>query len=84
MLSNLRCLTTIVLFTYPDAVELLTWIGDLGCNQPISSIVLRSGTISWAVVKSAANSASAADAITVFITRAMDNTGPLVLGMGSF
>ena len=33
---------------------------------------------------SAANSASAADAITLFITHAMDNTGPLVLGMGSF
>ena len=35
-------------------------------------------------MKSAANSNFAADAITDFITRAMDNTGPLVLGMGSF
>ena len=35
-------------------------------------------------MKSAANSASAADDITVLMFRAMDNTGPLVCGMGSF
>ena len=71
-----------MLSTYPVAVELPTWIGDFGCSQPISLSVLLSGIIYWAVVKSAANSASAADAITVLINRAIDNTGPLVLGMG--
>ena len=35
-------------------------------------------------MKSAANSASAADAITVLTTCAIDNTRPLVLGIGSF
>ena len=75
---------TIVLLTYPVSVELSTWIGNFGCGKPISLRVFHSGTISLAVVKSAANSASAADAITVLITRAIDNTGPLVLGMGSF
>ena len=73
-----------MLLTYPAAVELSTWIGNFGCGQPISLRVLRRGAISWAVVNRAANSASAADAITVLITRAIDNTGPLVLGIGSF
>jgi len=84
MSSKLRQQTTIVLLTYLLAVELNTWIGNFGCGQPISSRVLRSGTISWAVVNSAANSASAADAITVLITCVIDDTGPLVLGIGSF
>ena len=73
-----------MLLTNPVPVDLSTWIWDFGCDQPISSRVLRSGTISWAVVKSAANSASAADAITLFITHAIDNTGPLICGIGSF
>ena len=73
-----------MLLTYPAAVELSTQIGNVGCSQLISSRVLRSGTISWAVVNSATNSASAADAITVLITCTIDNTGPLVLGLGSF
>ena len=73
-----------MLLTYPDAVELSTWIGNFGCGQPISLRVLHSGTITWAVVNSAANSASAADAITVLTTRAIDNTSSLVLGIGLF
>ena len=39
-------------------------MGDLGCGHPISSSVLRIGTIFLAVRYSAASSASAADAIT--------------------
>ena len=35
-------------------------------------------------MKSAAYLAFAADAITVLITRAIDNTGPFLLGIGSF
>ena len=73
-----------MLLTNSVAVELSTWIGDFVCGQPILSRMLCSGTVSWAVVKSTANSASAADAITVFITCAIDNTGPLVCGIGSF
>jgi len=83
MSSDLSRHTLIVLLMYPVAVELSTWISNFGCGQPISSRLLHSGTIAWAVVKSAANSALAADAITVFITHAMDSTGSLVLGMGS-
>ena len=73
-----------MLLTNPVAVELSTWIGDFGRGQPILSRVLHSGTIYWAVLKSAANSASATDAITVFITRVIDNIGPLVRGIGTF
>ena len=35
-------------------------------------------------MKSAANSASESDDIIVLMTCAKDNTGPLVIGMGSF
>ena len=38
----------------------------------------------WAVANSAASSASAADAITVFITLAIDNIGPWFLGLDRF
>ena len=51
-----------VLFANPSAVELSTWIGDFGCAHPISANALRSGTMSCAHLKSAAVSASPADA----------------------
>ena len=51
-----------VLFANPSAVELLTWIGDFGCGHPISANALRSGIMSCAHLKSAAVSASPADA----------------------
>ena len=72
-----------VLFTNPSAVELLTWIGDLGCVHPISFNALRSGTISCAHFKSAAVSASPADAYTDLMTEEFDCNGPLDCGMGS-
>ena len=43
--DNLVDLLTMVLLVNPTAVELSVWIGDLGCGQPISMSVLRSGTI---------------------------------------
>ena len=73
----------IVLLTDPSAVELSTWIGDHGCFHPISSNALRSGTISCAHLKSAAVSASPADAYTDRRTVEFDCTGPLDCGMGS-
>ena len=76
-------LVMMVLWTYPVAVVLSTWIGDRGCGQPISVKALRSGTISWAHLNSAASSASPAEAQTDLITAAMDSTGPLDCGMGS-
>ena len=44
----------------------------------------RSGIIFFAVINSAAISASAANAITVLIICAIVNTGPLSFGFGSF
>ena len=46
--------------------------------------VLRNGIIFFYVIKSAAISASAADAITVLIICAIVNIGPLSFGFGSF
>ena len=68
----------------PTSVELSVWIGNLGCGQPISMSVLRSGIIFLDVMYSAAISASAADAITYLMIFAIVNTGPLSFGFGSF
>ena len=46
--------------------------------------VLHNGIIFFSVIKSAAISASAADAITVVIICAIVNIGPLSFGFGSF
>ena len=70
-----------VLFANPSAVELSTWIGDLGCVHPISVNALRSGTISCAQLKSAAVSASPAEAYTDLMTVEFDCNGPLDCGM---
>ena len=53
-----------VLFTTPAAVELLVWIGDGGCFQPISINVWWTGDIFLVVMYSAPSSFSAADGIT--------------------
>ena len=53
-------LLTMVLLVNPTAVELSIWIRDLGCGQPISMSVLRSGIIFLAVMDSAAESEMAA------------------------
>ena len=45
-----------VLVTTPAAVQLLVWIGDGGCFQPISIHVWRTGTLSLAVMYSAPSS----------------------------
>jgi hypothetical protein len=60
----------------------LTWIGDLGCVHPILFNALRSGTMSWAHLKSAAVSASPADEYTDRRTVELDCTGPLDCGIG--
>jgi hypothetical protein len=72
-----------VLLAKPLAVELSTWIGDLGCGHPISFNALRSGTMSWAHLNSAAVSASPADAYTDGRMVELDSTSPLDCGMGS-
>ena len=54
----------IVLFVNPAALELSVRMGHLGCGHPISSSLLRIGTIVLSVRYSATSSASAADAIT--------------------
>ena len=76
-------LTIMVLLAKPSAVELSSWIGDLGCGHPISFNALRSGTMSRAHLKHAAVSASPADAYTDRRTVELDCTGPLSCGMGS-
>ena len=75
-------LLTMVLLVNPTAVELSVCIGDLGCGQPISMSVLRSGIIFLDVMYSAAISASAAEAITNLMICAIVNTGPLSFGFG--
>ena len=89
-LSKLSCISiglrrrvTIVLLRFPVAVELSTWIGNFSWGQPISSSRFWSDIISWVVVNSAESLASAADAITVLMTRAMQRMGPLGLGIRS-
>ena len=47
-----------VLLVTPTAVELLHWMGVVGCGHPISMRVWCSGTISLAMVKRPASSAS--------------------------
>ena len=78
--ADLVDLLTMVLLVNTTAVELSVWIGDLGCGQPISVSVLRSGIIFLAVMYSNAISASAANAITDLMICAIFNTGPLSFG----
>ena len=59
-------------------------MGVLGCGHPISMSVWHSGIIFFAVINSAAISASAANVITVLIICAIVNTDPLSFGFGSF
>ena len=55
-----------------------------GCGHPISLSVLSNVIIFFSVIKRAAISTYAADAITVFIICAIVNIGPLSFGFGSF
>lgn len=68
----------------PTAVVLSTCIGDFGCGHPISMSVWRRGTISLAVMNSAASSASAADEQTNLMILASVRMDPLSLGIASF
>ena len=84
MSIDLVCLGTSVLFVTPTAVVLSTWMGDFGWGQPISMSVRRSGTISLAVMKRAASSASAVDDMTNLMILASVRMEPFSLGMASF
>ena len=75
---------TMVLLVTPAAVELSVWMGDLGWGQPMSIRVWRCGIISRAVMKRAASSDSAAEAMTNLMICAIDSTAPLNRGKGSF
>ena len=65
-------------------MELSVWVGDQGCGHFISLSVFWSGTISLAVMKSLANSASEAEDMTTLIIWARDRTWPLLRRIGSF
>ncbi len=79
----LDCFGTMVLFVTPTAVELSVWIGLYGCGHPMSMRVCRWGTILRVAIKSAASSASAAEAMTNLIMVAIIRTAPLKRGVGS-
>ena len=66
-----------VLLVTPTAVELLHWMGVLGCGHPILMSVWHSGTISLEMVKRPASSAAEADDMTFLIICAIVRTGPL-------
>ena len=68
----------------PTAVELLHWMGDLGCGHPISVRDWRSGTMVLAQMKRPASSASAAEDMTFLMICATVRTGPLYVGAGNF
>ena len=74
----------VVLLTTTEAVELLVWIGDGGCFQPISINVWRMGTIYLAVMYSAPSSASAAEDMTNLMIREIVRIAPFHSGVGSF
>ena len=68
----------------PTDVELLHWMGDLGCGHPISVRDWRSGTMALAQMKRPARSASAAEDTTFLMICATVRTGPLYVGDGTF
>ncbi len=78
----LDCFGTIVLFATPTAVELSVWIGLCGWGHPMSIRVSRWGAILQAAIKSAATSASVAEAMTNLIMVAILRTAPLKRGDG--
>ena len=64
----------------PAAVELSVWMGDFGCGHPMAMRVCRWGIISLAVMKRAASSDLAAEAMTNLTISAIESTAPLKLG----
>jgi hypothetical protein len=79
----LDCFGTMVLFVTPTAVDLPVWIGLHGCGHPMSMRDCWWGTILQAAIKSAASSASAAEAMTNLIMVAVERTVLLKCGDGS-
>ena len=65
----------------PTAVELLHWMGVLGCGHPILMSAWPSGTISLAMAKRPASSALEADEMTFLIICAIVRTGLLWRGI---
>ena len=65
-------------------VELLVWIGILGCGHPIYMRFWHNGTIYLAVTNNPTNSVSDAEDMTYLIISAIVRTGPLWHGTGSF
>jgi hypothetical protein len=72
-----------VLLTTPAAVELSVWMGLLGCGHPMSMRVCLWGIISRAVMKRAASSDSAAEAMTNLMIWAIERIAPLNRGKGT-
>jgi hypothetical protein len=75
---------TIFLLVTPAAVELSVWIGLFGWGHPIEMKVCLWGIISLAVIKRAASSDLAADAITNLMIWAIERTAPLKCRNGLF
>ena len=73
-----------VLLVTPNAVELLYWMGVLGCGHPIYMSAWRGGTIFLEMVKKPDSSASDADDMTFLIICAVVRTGPLWRGTGTY
>ena len=71
-----------VLLLTPTAVELLFWIGDFGCGQPISMSDWRMGmgTIALAQMKNPATSALVAKDMIDLMFCVIVSTGPLKSG----
>ena len=67
----------IVSLVTTTSVELSHWMGFLGCGHPILVRDCHSGTISLAMAKRPASSASEADEMTFLIICEMLRNGPL-------
>ena len=75
---------TIVFLVTPTVVELLVWVGDLGCGHPILMSVWSSITIFLAAMKSPASLGSAAEDMNNLMISTMARIAPLILSKGSF
>ena len=83
MSMDLVALGVMRLVRTPCAVELSVCIGVFGCGWPNSTSVVRIGTANFALMKSAPNSASAAELITALMICEMLRMAPLLRGISS-
>ncbi len=74
---------TMELLSTPAAVELSVWMGLLGWGHPMLMRVCQWGIISRAVMKRAASSDYAAEAITNLMIWAIERIAPLNRGKGT-